>query len=161
MTALRHGRASIQLSIALFPTQASRLLLLFCGLQERKDGLMEDMSAPTRKRLAELGTVRLRSSSKAVADLERGADELSSSDVPPLRARYGSGASQQVSREADGEGLDTVGSMGSPPSALEVSHDGRPSNMQEWDALGARPSSMVRFATHARSASGTQYPLQR
>ena len=113
---------------------------------------MSDLSAPTRHRLAELGTVRLRSS-KAAADLERGTDGFSSSEVPPLRAQYGSGASQQLSGEADGEGLDTVDMRSFPQQPG--------GNLQEWDALGARPSSVVRFATHARSASGTQYPLQR
>lgn len=128
--------------------------------KERKDGLMKDMSGPTRKRLTELGTVRQRSNSKsAAADPERGGelgeDELSSGEVPPLRAQYGS-TSMQHWPNGEADSLEGRGSGGS-----NLATDLPPLPPRGWEGLATRQTSVVRFASHARSASGTQYPLQR
>lgn len=131
-------------------------------LQERKDGLMRDLSVPTRQRLADLGTVRQRSNSRpaAMTDLERAEDELSSGEVPPLRAQYGSATMQNwQSGESDGS-LVARGSGGSQPQQ-HGSAELAPLPLRNWEGLTARQTSVVRFATHARSASGTQYPLSR
>lgn len=125
---------------------------------------MRDLSAPTRKRLAALGAVRMRSSSRSAADLERGGGD-GSGDVPPLRAQYGSG-SPQASGEAaedDGDVFDA--------GALELSSGRAPSRSagaRGWEALQdpagltvvPRSGSAVRFVSHVRSESGSQYPLQ-
>lgn len=120
---------------------------------------MRDLSAPTRKRLAELGTVRARHSSKTAAhgDPERGGElELENSGEPPLRAQYGSSTSAAVRDWQSGaaDGLEARGSSGEQ-------QDGVGQMRGPWDGLAARSSSVVRFASHARSASGTQFPLQR
>lgn len=130
---------------------------------------MTELSAPTRKRLAELGTVRLRSLGKPGQDVEQGGDELSSGELPPLRVQYGSGSGNAHFGGEAVEGVDGGGSL--EPDGLEMNEGGDeegagmppmpPSQMRGWDALAGRPSSVVRFAAHARSASGTQYPLQR
>lgn len=124
--------------------------------KERKDGLMRDLSAPTRKRLSELGVVRMRS--KAGLDLERGGDEHSSGETPHLRGQHGS---TQFSGEADDEARDTVGSSLDVAGGFDPDMPPPPGQMREWDALSGRSPSMVRFAAHTRSASGTTYPLQR
>lgn len=121
---------------------------------------MKDMSGPTRKRLTELGTVRQRSNSKsAAADPERGGelgeDELSSGEVPPLRAQYGS-TSMQHWPNGEADSLEGRGSGGS-----NLATDLPPLPPRGWEGLATRQTSVVRFASHARSASGTQYPLQR
>lgn len=140
--------------------------------KERKDGLMRDLSAPTRQRLADLGTVRHRGSHRSTGDMERGASmppgdlqsaDTSSGEVPPLRAQYGGGSMQHWQSGGDAEGLDMRGSgsgnrMGTVPEQY-AGTDGTPP--QGWGNLAVRQSSVVRFASHARSASGTQYPLQR
>lgn len=127
---------------------------------------MRDLSAPTRKRLAALGAVRQRSSSRSgPADLERGGDDgLSSGDVPPLRAQYG--GSPQASGEMPDEGGDTFDASGS----LELTSGRVPSRSagaRGWEALQdpaglavvQRQGSAVRFVSHVRSESGSQYPL--
>jgi hypothetical protein len=120
--------------------------------QERKDGLMGDLSAPTRARLAELGTVRLRAVASKVsqgnADLERGEDEESSGHTSTLRARYGGGASPQPSGGIEDGETDGVAELAQAGGA-------------GWHGPPARSASSVRFAKHARSASGTDYPLKK
>jgi hypothetical protein len=140
--AVRYGKLDTKLSVWL--------------VQERKDGLMRDLSAPTRKRLSELGVVRMRS--KAGLDLERGGDEHSSGETPHLRGQHGS---TQFSGEADDEARDTVGSSLDVAGGFDPDMPPPPGQMREWDALSGRSPSMVRFAAHTRSASGTTYPLQR
>ena len=149
--------------------------LLVVVAQERKDGLMHNLSAPTRKRLAELGTVRQRGSGRsgAGADLERGSDDGLSGELPPLRAQYGGSMTSQQQQHSPSamDGLEQHNSGGSQLGELEMSggsfgrqqrgaEQATPAgSMREWDTLGGRSSS-VRFASHARSASGTTYPLQ-
>lgn len=129
---------------------------------------MRDLSAPTRKRLAALGAVRYRSSSRsggALADLEHGGDDVLSSgemvsgEVPPLRAQYGSG-SPQASGEVD-DGGDTFDA-----GAVELTSGGlqQHQGVRGWEGLDDQPvlgsrSGSVRFSRHVRSESGSQYPL--
>lgn len=125
---------------------------------------MHDLSAPTRRRLVALGAVRFRSSSRSAGDLERGGDAQSSGDVPPLRAQYGSG-SPQLSGEADDDNdtFDTGGVELTPNM-----HQQR-SGVRGWEGLDQggdpalavvqRQGSAVRFVSHVRSESGSQYPL--
>jgi hypothetical protein len=114
--------------------------------------------------------VRLRSLGKSGQDVEHGGDELSSGELPPLRVQYGSGSGNAYFAEDAAEGAE--GSSSPPPDSLEMGGGGFEAGMppmppaagaqlRGWDALAGRPSSVVRFAAHARSASGTQYPLQR
>lgn len=128
---------------------------------------MRDLSAPTRKRLAALGAVRARSSSRsaAAADLDLGADDLSSGEVPPLRAQYGSG-SPQASGEAADEGDGTFDAGTLEMTGSNSLHQ-RGSAVRGWEGLtdprqlsvGSRTGSAVRFVSHVRSESGSQYPL--
>ena len=100
--------------------------------KERKDGLMQDLSAPTRARLAGLGAVRA-DLSKSAASMERGGEDA-------LREQYASGSL------ASGGDLEMRGSV---VGDLMVSKP-------EWQ----RTSTKIRFANHARSASGTTYTLK-
>lgn len=137
------------------------------ALQERKDGLMRDLSAPTRKRLAALGAVRVRSSSRSAGDdLERG-EELSSGEVPPLRAQFGGSpqASGEVALDEGGDTFDSGALELTPGSQLQQRSVG---GVRGWEGLstdprqlsvGSRTGSAVRFVSHVRSESGSQYPL--
>ena len=93
---------------------------------------MQDLSAPTRARLAGLGAVRA-DLSKSAASMERGGEDA-------LREQYASGSL------ASGGDLEMRGSV---VGDLMVSKP-------EWQ----RTSTKIRFANHARSASGTTYTLK-
>lgn len=125
---------------------------------------MADLSAPTRKRLAALGAVRNRSSSRSGADLERG-EELSSGEVPPLRAQYGGSphASGEMAVDEGGDTFDAGGPLDTPGASGLHQRSG----VRGWEGLadprqlsvGSRANSAVRFVSHVRSESGSQYPL--
>lgn len=129
---------------------------------------MQNLSAPTRKRLAALGAVRARSSSRsAMGDLERG-EELSSGEVPPLRSQYGGSpqASGEVGLDEGGDTFDSGALELTPSSQLHQRSVG--GGVRGWEGLnadprqlsvGSRSGSAVRFVSHVRSESGSQYPL--
>ena len=118
----------------------SACFLLSFVVQERKDGLMHNLSAPTRKRLAELGTVRQRASGRASAgaDLERGSEDGLSGELPPLRAQYGGSMTSQQQQHSPSamDGLEQHNSGGSQLGELEMS--GGSFGRQLWAAAARR-----------------------
>ena len=154
------------------PRWAARVPLPPVPQKERKDGLMEDLSTPTRRRLQELGTLGRRASrtSSVRSDLERGGSERSLPELGSLRQQYSSSSGNglspgvsalvQPSNAADGAPGAASAQLVVSPSTLRSAQVAPEDSLDGWASMPSAGSrSQVRFASHARSASGTTYPV--